>query len=53
MGENCCKNGGSGRGDSLSSEDQDGGGDTNTGYDPTQEPIFPPELKVRINYNYY
>lgn len=45
MGAKCCKNGGSGCDDNSQS---DGGGETELRYDPSQEPIFPPELKVTL-----
>lgn len=46
MGDKCCRNGGdggAGSADVKSSELPD------IKYDPSQEPIFPPELKVLYN----
>lgn len=48
MGEKCCKNGGGGCG--ADKEQEKGAGAADLTYDPTQEPIFPPELKVVMLY---
>ncbi|XP_067942765.1 xanthine dehydrogenase/oxidase-like [Watersipora subatra] len=46
MGENCCKNVKGGHGDSETSS-EDKRATPKSLYDPSQEPIFPPQLKLR------
>ena len=50
MGENCCRNGGTGTANGAANGDGQPNGEANGSdflpYDPTQEPIFPSELQV-------
>ena len=50
MGENCCRNVKGGHGDSETLN-EDKRATPKSLYDPSQEPIFPPQLKVILSFN--